>query len=41
MCTGDEAERRQGMEDGGGIQDAARRTRRRGPMLLSCVENGM
>ena len=28
MCTGDEVERRQGTEDGGGIQDAAR-TRRR------------
>ena len=28
MCTGDEVERRQGTEDGGGIQDAARRRRR-------------
>ena len=28
MCTGDEVERRQGMEDGEGIQDAARRMRR-------------
>ena len=25
MCTGDEVERRQGTEDGGGIQYAARR----------------
>ena len=28
MCTRDEVERRQGTEDGGGIQDAARRWRR-------------
>ena len=28
MCTGDEVESRQGMEDGGGIQDAAHRRRR-------------
>ena len=28
VCTGDEVERRQGTEDGGGIQDAARRRRR-------------
>ena len=28
MCTGDEMERRQGMEEGGGIQAAARMRRR-------------
>ena len=28
MCKGDEVERRQCTEDGGGIQDAARRRRR-------------
>ena len=28
MCTGDEVGRRQGTEDGGGLQDAARRRRR-------------
>ena len=28
VCTGDEVEGRQGTEDGGGIQDAARRRRR-------------
>ena len=29
LCTGDEVEKRQGTEDGGGIQDAARRRRRK------------
>ena len=29
VCTGDKVERRQGTEDGGGIQDAAGRRRRK------------